>query len=175
MQAARQNLQAKMMTLKAIWTALLFSLVVYIYLAFTIVEDANTAISLTALEGAMNDNQLLPILILVATITFAVSIFVPKLILKASLKEMPQPIDVNSQEALGKYLTSFILGVALGESCAIFGLIAAMDTRTSVVILPFAAMSVFRFLLSPPSVDAYVNTIQNLSSTTSTGSMIRSK
>ena len=110
-----QELNKGLLTLKVIWSAMLMSLAVYLFVGLQIV--ANVQSSMTDETFGM----LKMVLYIIALATLIVTRFVRKLILSGKGQNRP-PIQATRHPALQTYTTATILALAMSESIGIFGL-----------------------------------------------------
>ncbi len=131
---------------KIIWGALLFSQVIYGFLAFT------TAQGYTPSEGEtltpFHQNILFKPLAFFALVTFVLSFVIPKFIFKTT---NPQSKNENTNFSITPYFTPCILLLALLESVALCGFVISFMTHDFQAYPSFAVFSVIGFLASFPN------------------------
>ena len=137
-----QELNKGLLTLKVIWSAMLMSLAIYLFVGLQI---------LTKVPSAMTDEtfgMLKMILYIIALATLIVTRFVRELILSGKGQNGPR-IQATRHPALQTYTTATILALAMSESIGIFGLILFLLGKNPMdlyllILVSAAAMFMYR-------------------------------
>lgn len=110
----------KLLVPRILWFALFLSTLVYLYV-----------LDLTTVQGEPSWEKLLTGLAITAVAVGAASLFAPRLLVK---RRPPKPSHGSPEN---RYVTSFILAMALAEAVAIYGLVLGFKGAPPSVVLPF--------------------------------------
>ncbi|MGB5696159.1 MAG: hypothetical protein WBM46_10935 [Polyangiales bacterium] len=105
---------------RILWFALFLSTLIYLYV-----------LDVTTLHGEPSWERLWTGISIAAVAVGAASLFAPRLLVKR------RPTRLNGGSSENRYLTSFILAMALAEAVAIYGMVLGFKGAPSSVVLPF--------------------------------------
>ena len=137
-----QELNKGLFTLKVIWSAMLMSLVVYLFVGLQIAANV---------QSSMTDETfgvLKTFLYIIALAALIVTRYVRKLILSGKGQNRPR-IQAARHPALQMYTTATILALAMSESIGIFGLVLFLLGKNPMdlyllILVSAAAMFMYR-------------------------------
>jgi hypothetical protein len=110
----------KLLVPRILWFALFLSTLIYLYV-----------LNVTTVQGEPNWERLWTGLSIVAVAVGAASLFAPRFLVKR------RPTKPNGGSSENRYMTSFILAIALAEAVAIYGLVLGFRGAPLNVVLPF--------------------------------------
>jgi hypothetical protein len=119
---------------RILWFALFLSTLIYLYV-----------LEVTTVQGEPSWEKLAMALSVAAIGVGAASLFVPRLLLK--------PGAANSKKGTpeARYVTSFILAMALAEAVAIYGMILGFKGAPPMVVVPFFVATWILMLIRFPT------------------------
>ena len=137
-----QELDKGLLTLKVIWSAMLMSLAVYLFVGLQIVADVRSS-----MDGE-TFGVLKMVVYIIALVTLIVTRFVRKMILSRK-RENRLPGRDSRHPALQTYTTAMILAWAMSESIGIFGLVLFILGKNPMdlyllILVSAAAMFMYR-------------------------------
>ena len=131
-----------LLQLRIIWGALLFSVALYVGLAFFVQLPPAAA-------GA--PQQPFELIFAVAALgSLGASYFVPQLLIK-QLAKPPTDAPLDEKKLARLLMTPWIVRLALCESVAVLGLMLAFVSQQPMKIVPFAALSALAMLTAMPT------------------------
>jgi hypothetical protein len=151
------SIRQQTFTMTILWGALLASLVAYLVVAYVVVAAATgeTTQGSSALAGEISAMALGAAL---------ASIIVPHQMLSdARLREVMK--DGGEQRLLalpGRYFAPWIVGMALAEAVAVFGLVLTLLTHDVRAMLPFVGAAALLMVLKRPNLRAFVARAERL-------------
>lgn len=145
--------------LPILWAALVASVFIYGGVLFVVTGSAAAAgtpapepVLLYALAGS-------------AVVTASASIFLPRMLLAQAVRRTPRPTPgaprPAGDPAWGAYVTSFILGMALAESVAVFGFVLGFLRFPPAEVVPFFAVSLGLMLTRFPGTERVREELEN--------------
>lgn len=129
------RLMAQLRTLKILWLALFASLAGYVMVVVFARGMPQPPLQAAAL-GA-NSSALIGALALAAVGAAGASFILPRVMLKAVMKKLDAQFEPLSARELGLYRGPFVIGVALSQSVALFGLVLGVLHYGAVDYVPF--------------------------------------
>lgn len=142
----RRALQVKMQTAQLVFVALLSSLVIYLVVGYVLSTQREPP------AGAAPIGLLAPALGVAALVSLIASFTLRARLLRKAIAELPREIDESNAEGVVRaVLTPWILGWALCESVAVYGLILFVLTFRWELFLPFWGVAVAAMLAQAPS------------------------
>jgi hypothetical protein len=135
---------ARLISIQIVWGALLATVVVYVATAYLVISGDNKS-------AAATDLGTLELLLAVMSLsTLGLSFVIPKKILgKAIGSDDPDALTIEQLSA--RAFSPWIIRLAMSESVALFGFVAAMVSHQPSKILPFAVLSALAMLMALPS------------------------
>jgi hypothetical protein len=186
--ALKQILQKRIAVAQIIWAALLGSIFLYLFVAYSSTE--NKQIDFTTLLARFSDPQV-AVFAAISCLALFASVAIPNFILRGgsvpktsedllltiqalrtkngqavySPQEMLQfqhfsVEELQAMAQLSPWMVSLIVGIAFSEMPALLGFICAFESRTFVVMLPFALASAVMVLTKKPSVESYIELLK---------------
>ena len=128
MNKVRQNPNQIMFVPKIIWIALLSSIVVYNYVVYLkIGAEAFSSLPQT-------ENPLLTALVVMALLSFLLSLFLPNIILKSTRKKVKSMEGRISIEIMQAVFMPFILRLIFLESICVYGFILSFQDQSNLIL-----------------------------------------
>jgi hypothetical protein len=141
----------KFVVCRIIWAALLGSQMMYFVVAYSLMNIQ-----------PMQDDLILKILPIFASIALILSVIVPRLIWKISAKKMTKPMMANNEDVLaGGFLTGFIIRLALLESVALMGLGLFLFTGELKMMIPYSSVSILGFFINFPTKSKMIDSLKH--------------
>jgi len=142
-----------LLQLKIVAGALIWSVFIYVGVVFFLFMDPDP-------DHVSDTSLLIPLAGMAGLSVLALPVIRTKLLgtlalpfLSGGAPNVPQWNPEVEQQALQKYTVGTIVGCAIGESVAIYGLVAAFLAQDPKLIVPFAITAVFLMGVQFPSVD----------------------
>ncbi len=115
-----EEVKKGLMTLNIIWSAMLFSLAIYLFVGLQVGDNIRTSL------GAATLAALRSVLYIVAFVILIATRYVRKFLLSAkgsNKQAAPSKSNPIQHPALGRYTAAMIIALAMSESIGIFGLV----------------------------------------------------
>ena len=151
------NVSSQRKTMTIVWFALLATVGIYVVIGYVLSAQREGASELT--------DSVLMVLGAMAVGSAALSFYLPKLLLAnqdvreriarvgRAAEAAPAEREARLEELAKVYFTPWVVGAALAESVAIFGLVAAFLSGSGDLMLPFALVSLAILLVKRPRVE----------------------
>lgn len=146
------RLREKNLVPMVLWAAMLMSVFIYVGVSYLTKQQ----------EIQVIEPMVRWVFAFVALTSAIGSLAVSQILMSPSKLRETLKQEARIDSLMAKYLTTFILRLALSESVAIFGLVLAMMTGDFGEILPFAGASIVLIGLSYPSPNALKNRLIGL-------------
>lgn len=143
-----------LVTLKVIWFAMLFSLVVYLLVAMQIGDTVKVSMEpavVAILRGAF---------FFLSFIILFVTKFIRKMVLSAKGGSANRPAQSLSHPILQKYTTTMMISLALSESIGIFGFVLFLLGKDALDLYVLIAISAAAMFIYRPKKDELVSLAQ---------------
>ena len=144
-----------------LWLALLASVGIYAVIAFSVIPGSEAA--------PPDDADTMTIIFgVVAMSTASASMVLPKVLLsddklKAHLQNEAGSAEERLESIGALYFPAWLIGVALAESVAIFGLVLAFVMDDPRFMVPFAVVAALLIVVKRPNLAAVIERAKNLS------------
>jgi hypothetical protein len=132
---------ARLLSIQIVWGALLSTVIGYVAIAYLTIPPGEKPEDLGAFEL---------VLALLALSTLSLSFVIPKKLLgKAIGNDDPEALSIEDLTA--RVFSPWIIRMAMTESAAVLGFVAAMGSRQPSKILPFVVISALAMLTTLPT------------------------
>ncbi|MCM2264208.1 MAG: hypothetical protein NDI73_03340 [Desulfuromonadales bacterium] len=143
-----------LVTLKVIWFAMLFSLVVYLLVAMQVGDTVKVSMEPKVVEILRGVFYVFSFVILFVTK------FIRKMVLSAKGRSANRPAQSLSHPVLQKYITSMMISLALSESIGIFGFVLFLLGKNALDLYVLIAISAAAMFIYRPKKDELVSLAQ---------------